>query len=69
MIDGDSCYNRRRRKGHFKGLNIPFGALVDFMPHSDIKIESFGGKTIQGIFLGYHIQPGGLWDGDYIVAD
>ena len=69
MVDGDSCCNRRHGKGHFKGLCIPFGALVDFMPQNDIKIESFGSTTIQGIFLGYHIQPGGLWSGDYIVAD
>ena len=39
------------------------------MPQNDRKIESFGNKTIQGIFLGYHIQSGGLWNGDYIVAD
>ena len=69
MTEGDSCYSRRPGKGHFKGLQIPFGALVDFMPQNDMKIESFGNKTIQGIFLGYHIQPGGLWNGDYIVAD
>ena len=28
-----------------------------------------GAKTISGVFIGYHIQPGGLWSGDYIVAD
>ena len=39
------------------------------MPQNDIEIESSGSKTIQGIFLGYHIQPGGLWNGDYTVAD
>ncbi len=64
MIDGDSCYNRRHGEGHFKGLCIPFGALVDSMPQNDIKIESFGSKTIQGIFRGYHIQPGWAWGGD-----
>ena len=55
MIDGDSSYSRRHGKGHFKGLSIPFGALVDFMPQNDLNIESFGSKTIQGIFPGYHI--------------
>ena len=38
------------------------------MPQGDMEIESFGSKAIHGIFLGYHVQSGGLWDGDYIVA-
>ena len=35
MEDGDSSYNRRHGKGHFKGESIPFGASVDFMPQSE----------------------------------
>ena len=46
-----------------------FGAFVDFMLQNDVEVEFFGSETIHGIFLGYHIQPGGLWNGDYIVAD
>ena len=26
-------------------------------------------KTILGVFIGYHIHAGGLWSGDYLVAD
>jgi hypothetical protein len=69
MIDGDSCYNRRHKQGHFKGQQIPFGALVDFMPQPDTKVESIGSKTFPGVFIGYHIHPGGLWSNDYLVAE
>ena len=69
MIVGDSCYHRRHGKGHCKGLHIPSGALVDFMLQKDMKIVELGSKTIQGIFLGYRVQSGGLWNSDYIVAD
>ena len=57
------------RKGHFKGDSIPFGALVDFMPQPDTKLVSMGAKTLPGVFIGYHVQAGGLWHGDYLVAD
>ena len=28
-----------------------------------------GSKTIPGVFIGYHVNPGGEWGGDYLVAD
>ncbi len=67
--DGNSAYSRRHKSGRFAGLRIPFGALVDFMPQPDHKVGAFANKTIQGIFLGYHLLPGGVWSGDYLVAD
>ena len=39
------------------------------MPQPDTKVESMGSKTIRGIFIGYHVPAGGLWSGDYLVAD
>ena len=39
------------------------------MPQPDTRVVSMGAKTIPGVFIGYHIQPGGLWSGDYLVAD
>ncbi len=68
IIDGDSAYNRRHKAGHFKGQSFPFGALVDFMPQNDTRVESMGAKTIPGVFIGYHVHAGGLWSGDYYVA-
>ena len=69
IIDGDSSYNKRHTQGHLKGDCMPIGALVDFMPQPDTMVVSMGAKTIPGVFVGYHIQPGGLWNGDYLVAD
>ncbi len=28
-----------------------------------------GPKTLPGVFVGYHVNPGGEWSGDYLVAD
>ena len=39
------------------------------MPQPDTKVVSMGAKTIPGVFVGYHIHPGGLWSGDYLVAE
>ena len=69
IINGDSRYNRRRGKGRSRGERYPFGVLVDIMPQSDMKRESIGSKTIQGIFFGNPVHARGLWSGDYIVAD
>ena len=52
-----------------RASKTPFGALVDFMPQSDTKVESMGSKTIPGVFIGYHVHPGGLWSGDYLAFD
>ncbi len=48
---------------------FPLGAMVDFMPQSDMKLESMGTKTILGVFVRYHVHAGGVWSGDYYVAD
>ncbi len=69
IVDGDSGYNRRHGKEHLKGEIYPIGALVDFMLQNDVKLESIGNKTIQGVFIGYHVRAGGLWSGDYFVAE
>ena len=69
IFDGDSTHNRRHRLGHFKGQYVPFGAYVDFMPQPETRVESMGAKTIPGVFIGYHVHPGGLWSGDYLIAD
>ena len=55
-------------RGHFKGMRIPYGARVDFMPQPDVRVASMGPKTIPGIFIGYHANPGWEWSGDYLVA-
>ena len=39
------------------------------MPQSDMKLASVGSTTLRGVFIGSHVHAGGLWSGDYIVAD
>ena len=39
------------------------------MTRNDVKLESIGIKTILEHVLCYHVHAGGLWSGDYIVAD
>ena len=36
---------------------------------SGSKLRKFDPRTKKGIFMGYHIPPGGLWKGDYRVLD
>ena len=69
MCDGESTYFRRHRRW-CKAFPIPFGALVDFRPPKPLlkKLPKMGPTGIPGIMLGYHVQPGGKWSGDYLVS-
>jgi len=71
LKDGDTSPWRLRHKcGKFKGLLAPFGSLVDFRP-SPTRTKptaKFAPKSVPGIFLVYHVLPGGRWKGDYWVA-
>ena len=50
---------------------FPYGALVDYMPTPNPNQDPapFDRRTRTGLFVGYHLQPGGLFSGDYYVAD
>eukprot|EP00971_Amphidinium_carterae_P194729 3864407-Amphidinium_carterae.1 len=52
----------------FKGELIPFGAMLDFIqqPSKDNKQIKYAPRTVTGIFLGYFLQHGGKWKGDYL---
>jgi hypothetical protein len=72
MREGNSAWNRRHKKGHFKGNLVPFGSLVDFKP-SPVYLQKhplckFSPRALPGVFLGYYLHPGGIWRGEYIVA-
>ena len=63
---------QNRHKGHeFWGLKIPCGALCHFRPVQPKRdrLPEFAPRAIPGLFLGYFLQPGGRWTGDYLVAD
>ena len=70
IINGDSSWNRRHRKGHSNGPLYPFGCLVDFMPTPQKMgaVHKFASRATPGIFIGYVLLPGGRWKGDFLVA-
>ena len=56
---------------NFSGRLVPFGAKVLFWnnPKQNVTDASkFAPKGEDGIFLGYHIQPGFIWRQEYLVA-
>ena len=55
----------------FSGMRIPFGAKVLFWNNPKLKapkISKFSPTAAEGIFLGYHVQPGFIWQDEYLVA-
>ncbi len=70
VIKRDSAWNKRHDQGQWDGPLIPFGCLVDFKPQKDVAQKMSKGvpDTVPGVFLGYKLQPGGLWQGEYRVS-
>ena len=70
VINGDSTYNKRHAKGHCKAKMIPYGARVDFLPPPNLKdrLPLFGPSAVPGVFMGWHMHPGGHWSRDYFVG-
>ncbi len=76
IVEGNSSWQLRHGKGHFSGLRLPFGCLVDFKPSAvkqgkrgrQVPHPKFAPVAEPGVFMGYHILPGGRWRGDYLVA-
>ena len=55
----------------FAGLIVPFGAKVLYWhnPKQNVpETSKFSSTGVEGIFLGYHIQPGFVWKQEYLVA-
>jgi len=63
IIDGESAWNLRHEKGHFTGPLLPFGCTVDFLSKPEVvnALPKFEPRSSVGIFVGYHLQPGGHW--------
>ena len=71
LSDGKTPYERRFGQP-FKGLIIPFGSLVEYHPvtaKDQSRIHQCGKKVLPGLFLGYALYAGGIWNGDVLVAD
>ena len=63
VTDGDSPWNRRHGQGQFQGPLLPFGCTVDFLAKAETvkALPKFEPRASVGIFVGYHLQPGGQW--------
>ena len=61
VVDGDSAWNKRHRKGHFTGPVYHFGQQVSFMPvaFKTDHLPKAAPKMIPGVILGYKLNPGG----------
>merc|ERR1712224_632094 len=69
--NNEGPWSKRHKEGNFKGLRLPFGALIDFMPDPKRvkEMPKADSPGVPGIFLGYVMEPGGKFSGDYEVVD
>ena len=71
LSDGKTPHERRFGQP-LKGPIIPFGSLVEYHTISakdQSRIHQFGKKVLHGLFLGYALYAGGIWNGNVLVAD
>ena len=62
--DGRNAWDRRFGK-EFHGKLIPFGSKVLYRrPKHDA--AKFAPRGSEGIMLGHHLEPSGLFKGDYV---
>ena len=68
--NGVSAWENKNKRGPFPGKLIPYGARIDFLPPEPIRklLPKFGTRGVPGVFLGWHMHPGGKWSRDYKVA-
>ena len=71
LSDGKTPHERRFGEP-FQGPLISFRSMVECHPMSakDLsRLHQFGPEVLPGIFLGYELHAGGIWEGDKMVAD
>ena len=62
-------YESRHKGVPFVGTLAPFGCLIDFKP-SPVRgkvVSKFSARAVPGLFLGWHMSPGGKFKGDYLA--
>ena len=66
--DGESAWEKTHGS-KFKGLRIPFGSKVYFLPSptKNTDMAKMEPNAQMGIFAGYALAPGCKWTGDYLV--
>ena len=65
-----SAYERRHGVRPVHVPWVPFGTLIRFKPNGpdQAAMLRYEQRSVPGLFLGFHLQPGGLFSGDYKLA-
>ena len=63
LLHSDKSPYELRHACPFTGLRIAFGAAIHFRPNKLLakKLPKCGPGGVPGIFIGWHVPPGGLW--------
>ena len=70
LAGGKTLYERRL--GEPKGQEFLLEQwlnIIRFLQKDQLRLPQFGKKVLPGIFLGYELVAGGIWNGDIPVAD
>ena len=67
--NGEMSPFEKRNGEVFDGWRLPFGSLVHYRPPRPVMqgLPKFAPRSVPGIFVGWHLEPGCLWKGDYLV--
>ena len=68
--DGEASPWMKLHGSDFDGWVLPFGCLIHYRPPKPVlkSLAKFSPTTIPGLFLGWHVEPGCAFRGDYLVV-
>ena len=69
QLNGDPSPYEKLHGEEFAGWRLPFGSLVHYRPPRPVmkSLPKFAPRTVPGVFVGWHLDPGCSWRGDYLV--
>ena len=65
-----SSWSKRFEGKHFEGPRLPFGCRVEYLPRpEEVKaLPKFEPRAQVGIVVGYYLQPGAIWKGEFMIV-
>ena len=72
LLSDGKTPNERRFGQSLEGPIIPYGSLVEYhliSTKDQSRVHQFGKKVLPGIFLGYVLYAGRIWQGDTLIVD
>jgi hypothetical protein len=69
QLNGEPSPYEIRNGVKFDGWRLPFGSLVHYRPPRPMLkgLPKFAPRSVPGIFVGWHVEPGCRWKGDYLI--